>query len=351
MIGIYNEIELSSADNSPLTISGDRLHIYADDNTSITSFIITGLYAYQAGTPTPDANLEIYGTAYAYYNVAPTESATGSRYSKSLNRTIYGGYIDLVTGKLTKTYDIATLDASSYTWTLAGSGSTRRFYATVSGMSTAGYDTTHCLCTHAKYIEANSMKRWGEFYYENGRVNFCDRFSQFASVDAFTAWLGSNTVQIVYPLTEPVVYNLSTSTIQKLSGDTYYYSTSGSLTMTVLQALSDAILKRPSNFSIQRENIYAGEYTTCTGATRADLIGWKYSDVTLEFDELTEAELNKLTLARGLMTFKFKDSDGEHTERVIKTGFTNTPTRYTLPNGAAVWRDVGLSLRFVDAHN
>lgn len=42
-------------------------------------------------------------------------------------------------------------------------------------------------------------------------------------------------------------------------------------------------LYRPTDFSPAREAVYAGEYKTCLGETIADLIGWRYSDMTLEW--------------------------------------------------------------------
>jgi len=109
--------------------------------------------------------------------------------------------------------------------------------------------------------------------------------------------------------------------------------------------------KRPSDFSIQREDIYSGEYTTCTGAVKADRVGWKYSDTTIHFDELTPAELAVLIGLSGAVPFVFTDGDGTHTEQVIRAGFMNTPTRLTLPDGSVVWKDIEISLRFINAHN
>lgn len=109
--------------------------------------------------------------------------------------------------------------------------------------------------------------------------------------------------------------------------------------------------KRPSDFVIQREDIYAGEYTTCTGATKADRVGWKYSDMTLTFDELTPTELGYLFSISGAVPFVFSDADGSHTENVICTGIMNTPTRFTLPDNSVIWKDCEIGLRFIDAHN
>ena len=38
---------------------------------------------------------------------------------------------------------------------------------------------------------------------------------------------------------------------------------------------------RGNEFTLQREYIYAGEYETCTGKRCADLVGWRYSDLTV----------------------------------------------------------------------
>lgn len=107
---------------------------------------------------------------------------------------------------------------------------------------------------------------------------------------------------------------------------------------------------RPNDMPIAREDVYAGEYTTCTGKTIADRIGWKYSDMSLEWDTLTDAMLNALIGLRGAFEITFEDYDGTHTEKVIRDDFTSTPTRFTSFEGKSVWRDVGLKVRFLNVH-
>ena len=108
---------------------------------------------------------------------------------------------------------------------------------------------------------------------------------------------------------------------------------------------------RPNNMPLQREDVYAGEYTTCTGKLIADRIGWRYADMSLEWDTLTDEMLSALIGLSGSFTITFTDSDGSHTEQVIRDEFTNTPTRFTGYNGASVWKDVGLKVRFLNVHN
>lgn len=108
---------------------------------------------------------------------------------------------------------------------------------------------------------------------------------------------------------------------------------------------------RPTNLTLEREDVYAGEYRTCTGAVIADRIGWRYADATLSWDMLTDAKLTALAALNGPVTLAFTDSDGAKSETVIRLGFANTPTRHTDNAGQVIWKDVAVVLRFIDVHN
>lgn len=107
---------------------------------------------------------------------------------------------------------------------------------------------------------------------------------------------------------------------------------------------------RPNDFEVKREDVYAGEYVSLTGKTIADRIGWKYSDMTLKWDALTDAMLQALISLEGSFSISFEDSDGQHTEQVIRRGFTNTPTRLTGPNGAKLWTGLEMEISFLNTH-
>lgn len=107
---------------------------------------------------------------------------------------------------------------------------------------------------------------------------------------------------------------------------------------------------RPNEFDVKREDVYAGEYVSLTGKTIADRIGWKYSDMTLKWDALTDAMLQALISLEGSFSISFEDSDGQHTEQVIRRGFTNTPTRLAGPNGAKLWTGLEMEISFLNTH-
>lgn len=110
---------------------------------------------------------------------------------------------------------------------------------------------------------------------------------------------------------------------------------------------------RGNNFTLQREYIYAGEYETCTGRRIADRVGWRYADITIQWDALPQTQFAYILGMTGERTrFRFDDELGNQVdEYVIPQMITSQATRFTNPyDNSVVWRDVQLQLRFVDSH-
>lgn len=107
---------------------------------------------------------------------------------------------------------------------------------------------------------------------------------------------------------------------------------------------------RPSDFEIKREDVLAGEYTTLLGETRADRIGWKFSDTEIKFDLLPDTLLSVLTSLSGEFEIEFTDSDKKYTETAIRKSFSNIPTAIIGDGGAAMWKDVSVEVTFINVH-
>lgn len=108
---------------------------------------------------------------------------------------------------------------------------------------------------------------------------------------------------------------------------------------------------RPNNFTPARENVYSGEYTACTGATYADYLGWKYSDMTMSWDALPYAQRQFLMTLTGQAELTFRDADGvERTEQVIITNLTQSATRLHDALGFDLWQGIELGVRFIGIH-
>ena len=116
--------------------------------------------------------------------------------------------------------------------------------------------------------------------------------------------------------------------------------------------INDTDILRPNDFSPQREDIYAAEITTCTGKTIADPIGWRYADMTLEWDMLPQESLDLLLSMTGECSITFTDADGTvHTESIVRASAVMTSTRTVTAGGSPVWKDVRVEVKFINAHN
>ena len=114
--------------------------------------------------------------------------------------------------------------------------------------------------------------------------------------------------------------------------------------------LNGEALPKPANFTPAREDVYAGEYTTCTGKTIADRIGWKFSDIDLQWDALKQSDIDKLIGLTSVGTLAFDDADGNHTENIIRASAVSLRNRNTV-DGVTWWRNVSAQFKFIDTHN
>lgn len=110
---------------------------------------------------------------------------------------------------------------------------------------------------------------------------------------------------------------------------------------------------RGNEFTLSRDYLYAGEIETCTGKRCADLVGWRYADLTVSWDAIPQEQMLDIINLTGqdvLMTF-IGPSGETVSERVIPRVVTTTATRFTRGDGTALWKNVSLQLQFIRAHN
>ena len=107
---------------------------------------------------------------------------------------------------------------------------------------------------------------------------------------------------------------------------------------------------RPVNFAPAQEDLYKGDYTTCTGKRIRDRIGWKYSDMTLEWDALPQPMVDVLIGMSGICSLVFDCLDGEVCEeQIVRDSVVGLRHRYT-QEGVTYWRDVKVSISFIGSH-
>lgn len=109
-------------------------------------------------------------------------------------------------------------------------------------------------------------------------------------------------------------------------------------------------IPRPPKFSMTRSDIYKGDYVTCTGKTIADKIGWKYADMSLEWDALPQQMVDVLVNMSGVNTIVFDDLDGELVEeQIVRTSAVALRHRYT-QGGVTIWKKVKVDIKFIGSH-
>lgn len=114
--------------------------------------------------------------------------------------------------------------------------------------------------------------------------------------------------------------------------------------------IGGAQIYKPPEFAPQMEDIYAGEYTTCTGKTVGDRIGWKWSDMTLQWDALPQDMVDVLVNMTGEVDLAFDSPLGTQTEKIIRSSAVQLRNRNTI-RGQTIWRNVSVAIRFINAHN
>ena len=117
-------------------------------------------------------------------------------------------------------------------------------------------------------------------------------------------------------------------------------------------SIDNNVIFRGNDFTLQREYIYAGEYTTCTGKKCADVVGWKYSDLTINWGNLPQDQLNYILALNGTeVNMTFEDESGASvTEKVVPLVISSQASLLTDPFGNKAWTNISLELQFTEAH-
>lgn len=107
---------------------------------------------------------------------------------------------------------------------------------------------------------------------------------------------------------------------------------------------------RPPQFMPTRQDLYRGDYTTCTGKQIKDRIGWKYTDMTLTWDGLPQNMVDVLVGMTGACTLEFDDADGNlHEEQIVRDSLVALRHKY-IQGGVTIWKNVSVKIVFIGSH-
>lgn len=110
-------------------------------------------------------------------------------------------------------------------------------------------------------------------------------------------------------------------------------------------------IMRPREFELEREDIYAAEYTSMSGDIIADKTGWRYAEQELKWDALPQSQFEVLTSISGQFTLGFYDESNTYVEEeCIRTSSVSSPYREA-HRGEYWWKEPSVKVRFIYAHN
>lgn len=328
------------------TSSADRAFTVYDDDISMSVYMRTN------GGSTA-INATVYPMIRLASDTDPTyEPYNGHTTTTSLGRTVYGGTLDVVSGVLTVTHGYLNYNGSE-NWQ-ADSG---RYTIGVSGSYREGYTRIPVTSNEGVFGTGSSV---GTIFLSNTQLYYYPPTS-VTSLANFKTWLASNNLQVVYPLATPQTYTLTGQNVSLLK-DCYAWADSGDISITYETYLINGLFHKiwingvkmfaPNDFTLERSDVYAGEITTCTGKTIADRIGWKYADMSLNWDYLPQEYLETILNLSGVFTITFENEEGiQFTEQCIRKGSTMTGTRFTDVHGNMMWKGVQFDISFINVHN
>lgn len=162
--------------------------------------------------------------------------------------TVYGGMLDVLTGVLTVTHGMIVYDGSQ-NWTALGAG----YYRQLTGMK-LGLNNDESLCDKLPFIDRTTAPGIQLGYSGNNSPSVYIRQAEallgVTTSAELKSWFADNPTTVVYPLAEPITYQLVPQQISSLPGQNTIWSDTGDVTVEYgqfLQAMQREIEKLKGN--------------------------------------------------------------------------------------------------------
>lgn len=186
---------------------------YISPNTSIAVIIFRSS---TVNTPTTVSNIQI------------EEGTTATEYEEfNPNHTVYGGWVDLITGEVAEKYTKYTLNGTETGWSLDGSGDIRRrVYIDTLNLNNVAKQKGIVYSNYCK--TTSSTNNWYVWISTGGTLTSCHiLFYVPATIDTIDKWvdyLSENPLSICYELATPRTYSLTPTTLQTFLGQNNVWS-------------------------------------------------------------------------------------------------------------------------------
>ena len=219
---------------------------YTFTNTDYNWVVLSVRISTEDFIPTAQAQLEESPSATTYE--APHTAVT-----IPFGDTVYGGSLDVMSGKLTVDRASVTLDENNnWSYSVEGTGDNRvvcndaftNFY-TLDGTAAR----SKCLCNRGVYSLIGTSgfgtcfigKSSGKFYYYVS--------SDISNLQEFLAWVANNPLQVSYRLATPLTYQLTPAQVTTLLGQNNIWADTGNIDVSYFTEAGEDIGKAFDNVS------------------------------------------------------------------------------------------------------
>ena len=320
------------------TETGSIVEIDNPDNILAIKDLQADIVAVQSGsgTPSPDNVRPISGFTEVKVYVSPTiQQADATVYTIDLDGTRYGGTLDVTSGVLTVTHRFLTIDGTETYWFAVGNEYPQIYNVAFYDLTTKGVHETTDIVSNMGFVPtAYVYSTMNNYDYAvciranedaNGRWRVYLK-TENSTLAALKTWLGSNPLQIVYPLATPLTVNLTAQEIELLQGANNVWADSGDVTVeygndpnklmnpTLFDAEPLLAIKGYgkigfNGYEIELENTTLGRLVLASGESNVNVSGASY---TISIDPALLDTGDSITLSSLETTWRFRSTVSGH---------------------------------------
>ena len=244
-ISLENKFGMSVNFTTPNNCYYMRFNIMTSVAITIYNHDIAINYPSTVTTYSPYSNIcPISGHDEVDVTVSPTTDAEdGTTYNTPLGQTVYGGTLDLVSGKLVVTHKMLTITGDTIIWvTPTGDWIGAQCLQARNDMKTGRI--FGLLNNRFDSSEGYVTTRWN-LYAVDGTIYICmNKTIVGDNITSVNNWFANNPTQVVYPLATPLTYQLTPQQIETLVGQNNVWSEQGDVEVTYNIPITNLLVKR-----------------------------------------------------------------------------------------------------------
>ena len=307
-----NFISYVSAGNTPKTSPSNARYLRfrtTDGYGGTYNHDIAINYPSSVKTYSPWENIcPIYGHDSVGAVVSPTQDAEdGTTYTADLPQTVYGGWVDLVTGEGVIDRVMVTLDGSAGSLSFSevtqqSTADGTKYVAFINAYNVAE-DDAKAMSSQYEWIDKPlNYLHVGEFNTRGSYMRFVIHDQTLDTLAKWNNYLASNPMQLVYELVNPIPFNIDPQVISTLYGRNNVWSEQGDVYVEFWKSIPQG------EFSYPLDGVYSIKYHAedecgnVNDSTRAIIVidvermrTVLYEDGTFIINEMSEDTLDNVT--------------------------------------------------------